>query len=226
MIGNSFRESDADRARQVDAPSRTYMIKTIIFDLGGVIVPFEFSRAYRGMEKLFGVPVDVIRTRFSTSDLPVRLETGCIEAHSFVDEVNAMLGARVEHGQFCELWNSIFLPETLIPESLLEAIKNRYRLLLLSNTNSIHFDMIRATYPLVRHFDHYVLSYEVGALKPDARIYEAALAEARCAPEECFYTDDLLPFVEGAKRHGIDAEQFLGLEKLIGDLRSRGVDLG
>jgi putative hydrolase of the HAD superfamily len=134
-----------------------------------------------------------------------------------------MLETQTEYGAFCQLWNSIFYPETLIPESLLESIKARYRLLLLSNTNAIHFEMLREKYPILRHFDHYILSYQVGALKPEPEIYREAIRHAGCEPGECFYTDDIAPYVEGARREGIDAVQFTGVEPLRSEMRARGI---
>ena len=112
----------------------------------------------------------------------------------------------------------------MIPESLVEQLRRRYRMLVLSNTNAIHFEMVRDTYPLLRHFDHYVLSYEVGALKPEPAIYREAVRHARCEPGECFFTDDIPDYVEGARREGIDAVRFTGYEALCGELRARGID--
>ena len=61
---------------------------------------------------------------------------------------------------------------------------------------------------MLRHFDDLVLSYEVKAMKPSPLIYREAIARAQCRPEECFYTDDIAAYVEGARREGIDAVQF------------------
>ena len=111
----------------------------------------------------------------------------------------------------------------MIPEELFAALKKRYRLLLLSNTNAIHFEMVRENYPLLRHFDHLVLSYKVGALKPSPLIYAEALKHAQCAPEECFFTDDIAAYVEGARAAGIDAVQFENREQIERELKARGV---
>jgi putative hydrolase of the HAD superfamily len=201
------------------------LIKTIIFDLGGVIVPFDFNRAYARMEALSGLDRPSIRERIGAAGLAVRLESGRIEPEAFVEEIGGLLGVHIAFEDFCDLWSSIFFRETLIPESLLEALKSRHRLLLLSNTNAIHFGMIRRTYPLLRHLDHYVLSYEVGALKPEPAIYREAIRHADCAPEECFFTDDVAPYVEGARKEGIDAVQFTGLDRLCSELRARGIEV-
>ncbi|MBK5292174.1 MAG: HAD family phosphatase [Acidobacteriia bacterium] len=200
------------------------MIKTVIFDLGGVIVPFDFDRAYTQMELICGLPSVEIRRRIGATDIAMRLESGQVGSHDFVSELGRMLDCEIEYSNFCQLWTSIFFPHTLIPESLLEAIRKRHRLLLLSNTNSIHFEMIRDSYPLLQHFHHYVLSYEVGAMKPSPRIYQEALRHAQCDPGECFFTDDIPAYVEGARREGIDAVQFEGLEQLRGELLQRGIE--
>ena len=119
-----------------------------------------------------------------------------------------ILDLNVDYDQFRTIWSSIFT-DILIPESMLEGLGRRYRLVLVSNTNALHFEMIRETYGhLLRHFDDLVLSYEVRAMKPQPEIFQAAVEVAGCLPEECFYTDDIAAYVEGAKRMGIDAVTF------------------
>ena len=107
---------------------------------------------------------------------------------------------------------------------MLEGLAARYRLVLLSNTNAIHFDMIRETYgDLLRHFHALVLSYEVKAMKPARAIFERAVEAAGCRPEECFYTDDIAAYVEGARSIGIDAVQFESAAQIERDLAARGI---
>jgi len=106
---------------------------------------------------------------------------------------------------------------------MLAGIARRYRMLLLSNTNPIHFTMLKQCYPLLRHFHAFVLSYEVGAMKPLPAIYRRAIEEAMCRPEECFYTDDMAAYVEAARTHGIDAVQFESAAQIQRELHKRGV---
>lgn len=200
------------------------VVKTIIFDLGGVIVPFDFKRGYAKMEPLCGYPADQIPGRIRSTDLVQRFETGQVSSRDFVAELSRTLELRTSYEEFCDLWTSIFLPHTLVPEPLLVGLHERYRLVLLSNTNEIHFSMIEANYPLIRHFDHRVLSYQAGAAKPSARIYEEAIAHAGCSAAECFFTDDVLPYVEGARLAGIDAVQFHSAAQLEEALRERGIE--
>jgi len=201
------------------------MIKTVIFDLGGVIVPLDFQRGYATIERYCGCPAAEIPKRLRKTDVVVRYETGQLESPQFMEEFSAVLGLKASHDEFRTLWSSIFLPHTLIPDAFVEDLKGRHRLLLLSNTNPLHFEIIREQYPILRHFDHYVLSYRVGAVKPSAKMYEAAIAQAGCLPEECFFTDDVLPYVEGARSAGIQAVQFQGYEQLRRDMQEHGVTI-
>ena len=200
------------------------MIRTVILDLGNTIVPLDFTRGYRELEAACGHSVEELQRRIGSTDLVVRLESGQVAPQDFVAQFSKLLGLRVTYAEFQRLWSSIFLPETLIPDSFLASLKKHYRLVLLSNTNAIHFEMIRETYPLLAHFDHLVLSHEVRALKPTPAIYDEAIARARCLPQECFFTDDIDAYVEGARRAGIDAEPFRGFGKLQEDLKVRGVE--
>ena len=199
------------------------MIKTVIFDLGKVIIPFDFKRGYQGLEKVSGIPAAEIPKRIAATDLVKRFETGLLEPKDFVDQLSGVLNLHISYDQFCEIWSSIFLPDPLIPESMLEGIGKRYGLLLLSNTNAIHFQMLEQTYPLFRHFHDRILSYRVRAMKPSPVIYREALARAGCAAHECFYADDIAEFVDAAKREGIDAVQFASCAQTQAELKARGV---
>lgn len=200
------------------------MIRAILFDLGRVIVPFDFARGYRRLEQHCGVPASEIPVRLAKTDLVPRFESGAVTADEFFAEFCQELNLNLAFADFRTIWSSIFLPHTLVPESLVAALAARYRLVLVSNTNSIHFEMVRANYPLLRHFHSYVLSHEVKAMKPSPAIYARAIAEAGCRPEECFFTDDIPEYVAGACAAGIDAVQFQDAAQLERELRIRGVE--
>jgi putative hydrolase of the HAD superfamily len=196
--------------------------KAVIFDLGRVLVQFDYKRGYRALEGLCPHEAAAIPKLLAGTGLVEQFETGLVEPRDFVADICRVLDLRLDYEQFCEIWSCIFT-DTLVPESMLEGLKARYRLLLLSNTNAIHFDMIRRTYPMLRHFDNLVLSYEVKAMKPKPAIYRAAIERAGCEPGECFFTDDIAEYVAGAQAVGIDAVQFQGAERLAEEMRTRGI---
>src|SRR5579885_201173 len=143
------------------------------------------ARGYAALERLSGCPAAEIPKRLAATDLVRRFETGGIEPRPFVAELSARLGLATSYEEFCSLWTCIFVPGTLVPEPVIEALHRNHRLLLLSNTNSLHFEMIAASYPVLRHFDDFILSYEVGLLKPAPELYAAAIERAGCPAGEC-----------------------------------------
>jgi len=199
------------------------LVKALIFDLGNVIIPFDFKRAYARIEPLTKYAASEIPGRLRKSDLVQRFETGRVEPERFVEELAELPEFSMTYAEFCDVWSSIFLPGTLIGEDRLASLAERYPLLLLSNTNPIHFKMVQANYPLLRHFRQRVLSYEAGVTKPSAKIYQEAIARAGCAAGECFFTDDILINVEAARRQGMDAVQFESAAQLERELGARGV---
>ena len=199
------------------------MHKAILFDLGKVLIHFDFQRGYRELEGLCPYTATEIPRRLAGTGLVERFETGLVEPRAFVDEMSRILELRADYDRFCEIWSCIFTHE-LLPESMLTGLRKRYRLVLLSNTNALHFEMLRGAYRhLLRHFDELVLSYEVGAMKPHPEIFRAAVEAAQCGADECFYTDDIAAYIEGARKLGIDAVQFQSREQIEGAMRERGI---
>lgn len=198
------------------------MHKAVVFDLGKVLVPFDFKIGYRALEGACPYSADEIRSRIAQSGLVKPFETGLIEPEDFFTQLSAALGLSIGYEGFCQAWSSIFFGQ-LIADKVLESLAARYRLLLLSNTNAIHWQMIRANYPMLRYFHGCVLSFEERAMKPDPAIYRALVARAGCRPEECFFTDDIALNVEGARLMGIDAVQFESPAQLQREMASRGI---
>lgn len=196
------------------------MIKTLIFDLCGVIVPLDYDRRYAMFEPHSPCPADEIPRLISESGLVDELDTGKLAPREFADGIAEVLRLDgIGFDDFCRIWDGVFQPpETLVPEDFLETLRRKHRMVLLSNTNPIHFPYIRNHYPLVRHFDAYVLSYEVGATKPSEKMYKEALAQAACRPEECLFIDDLKKNVEAAEQEGISAVQFHNYEQIKSEL--------
>jgi putative hydrolase of the HAD superfamily len=197
--------------------------KALIFDVGKVLIPFDSQLGYRALEELCGLASQEIRRRIASTGLVTPFEKGLIEPTEFVKRLLAALELDADYDGFCRAWSCIFHGQ-LIADATLAALSHRYRMLLLSNTNFIHFEVIRQNYPsLLAHFHDRILSFEVHALKPEPAIFKAAIRRAGCRAEECFFTDDLAENVEAARREGMDAVQFECAEQLEHEMRARRI---
>lgn len=199
------------------------MIKAVMLDMGNVLVPVDFRSCHEALSVVCPHPPEKVPRLMRSSGLVEKFEQGKITPGAFFEETCRLLNMNVSFEEFTDLWSKILLPEALLSDDLLNGLRGNHRLLLLSNTNEMHFDFALKQYSLMKFFHDFVLSYKVGAMKPAPQIYEAAIAMAGCRPEECFFTDDVAENIEGARRSGIDAVLFESPEKLERDLLSRGV---
>jgi glucose-1-phosphatase len=199
------------------------MIEVIYFDLGKVIVDFDHSRAARELSKVTPLPLSEAMAVLTDGELVAEFETGQLSSQEHYRKVCHRLQMDVSMEKFRELWGSMFLPEPLLSEPFLAALKERYRLMLLSNTNEIHFDFVIQHYPILRMIEERLLSYEAGCMKPEARIFELAIQKAGVAPENIFFTDDRPENVEAAQQAGIQALLFQSESQLKRDMFGRGM---
>lgn len=201
------------------------MTHAVILDLGNVVVGLDFARAYRAAAKLSSHSPEEIPELIRAANLAQPYERGEISSEEFHRLFCGALDLPLAFPEFVRLWSNMFQPRPILEEDFVRRLSSASKLLLLSNTNEIHFEFIRKEFPLLRYFRDFTLSYRVGALKPDPRIYLDAVRRAGCAAEECFFTDDLAENVLAARGLGIDAEVFTTRESLEAQLRQRGVEL-
>jgi putative hydrolase of the HAD superfamily len=199
------------------------MLRTLLFDLGNVLVHFSHERMCRQIGALVGRSGADVRTHFFDAGLLRELECGRISEDVVQQALEQRLNVTFDAAALRRATADIFtLNAPLRP--LLDELKHAgYRLVLLSNTSVTHYDWVRAQFDVMQPFDACVLSFEVGAVKPEDAIFERALQVIGCEPSECFYTDDIAAYVARGREFGLDAEVFTDAASLCRQLRERGV---
>lgn len=201
-------------------------IEALLFDLGKVLIDFDFELAMRHFTSRSALPREEFEPVLRNPAWVCRYESGEISTadyHGYLREHGKLLMSLEE---FHEAWSAVFLPDLIVPERLLASLKARYPLILVSNTNESHVRFIAREYSVFRYFEHRIFSHEVGAMKPDRKIYDAAIAAAGKPPESLFFTDDRPENVEAARELGIRAHQFQSVPDLLNALKMHGVGVG
>lgn len=190
-------------------------IKTLLCDMGNVLVFFCHERMCRQIGEVCGRSAAEIRECLIDSSLQWEFERGFISEEALHARLEEILNCRLPFPDLIRAVSDIFeLNDSMVP--VLTALKQReVRLVLLSNTCISHLNFVRSRWDLLNLFDHLVLSYEVGAIKPEDDIYRAALREIRCRPEECLYIDDIAAYVEKGRTFRLRGEVFTTTEKLL-----------
>jgi putative hydrolase of the HAD superfamily len=199
------------------------MLRTVLFDLGNVVLHFSHERMFGQMGELCGLSGDRIRELVAEHDVIREFETGRMSRPEFHRLFESWTGQPIDRRRLMRAASNIFTPnKTLIP--VLDRLKSAgLRLVLLSNTNIAHISFVRQRFDVLPRFDQLVLSYEVGAMKPDPSIYEAALNAIACEPAECLYTDDIVENVERARGFGLQAEVFIDTQTFLSHLEQRNI---
>jgi HAD superfamily hydrolase (TIGR01509 family) len=200
-----------------------HKIKVAIFDLGNVLVFFNFSKMLTQLAECTGLTVRYIGECFIQKGLREQYEIGTLSSDDLIDQFRKESPKSFSDQEFLLAASDIFNPnESCYP--LLQALKEKgIKLLALSNMNKAHFEFLKKTYSFLELFDGIILSYIVGISKPNPKIFLAALKEAGCSPQECFYVDDTIEHIDAAKTHGIDAELFTDVESLKSHLNHRQI---
>ena len=172
-------------------------IKNIVFDFGCVLVDLDKQACVEALNRIGANNVSAYVDEGRQEDLFHELETGNISVGDFCNEVRMLCpDCHATDEQICEAWNALL---TGIPQQRLErliSLKKDYRLLLLSNTNPIHWHKsVRDYFPhdgyeVDDYFEKTFLSYRMHLIKPDERIFREMLIAAEMMPHETLFIDD------------------------------------
>ena len=174
-------------------------VKYIVFDLGKVLIDFSYVDFFALLRER-GVQAD----RAEDFLLQARLhdyEHGYLTCDDFLAGMNRLLARPLAQEQLIDAWNGLFTP---IPEMLELAaeLKNHYPVYLLSNIGRLHWEFLLTTYELDAYCHDRLASFEAGAMKPAATIYQAAQQRFALEPEHTLFIDDKEENIRGATACG------------------------
>jgi FMN phosphatase YigB (HAD superfamily) len=166
-------------------------VSTVVaFDLGKVLVDFDYHIAVSRIAARSTLPPDGIKTFLGQSHAIIDYECGRLTREEFYEQARQAIGFRGTIEEFGGFFADIF---TEIPPMIeLHAGLHRRGVptYIFSNTNDLAVEHIRRNFPFFRDFDGYIYSYEVGAMKPEAKIYEVLEKLAGRRGADIIYLDD------------------------------------
>ena len=185
------------------------MIRTIIFDFGGVVIDIDYVRPIKKYKK-YGI--NDFETRFSKATQDgffQKMELGRVSNDAFIAEIRSISGKNLTHLEIISAWNSIIVGYQKKRIELLSKVKKNYSTILLSNTNALHIEEAMKLYnqdfqkPFSDLFHKIYWSYEIGMRKPDRKIFEFVLKQNHTFAYEALFIDDSIQHIEAAQTLGI-----------------------
>jgi epoxide hydrolase-like predicted phosphatase len=202
-------------------PEKRYSV--IVFDLGMVLIPYDYNIALKRFEKIEkGLGVNYLTHYKANYETHRQFERGDISEEEFLKKIMIVFDGKVDQETFKKIYSEIFTVNEDVA-ALLPELKKKYKLMSLSNTNSIHKEYGWKNYGFLKHFDKLILSYKVNAVKPEEKIYRAVEKASDRPPYEHIFIDDVKEYAEAAIKCGWDGIQFTSYEKLVDELNSRKI---
>ena len=186
------------------------MIKTIIFDLGGVIITLDPQQAVDRFRALGLADAAKRLDSYTQSGIFGDLEHGLITAEDFRRELSVLVGREVSHEECAHAWQGYASEVPQRNQDTLQRLRREgYRVLLLSNTNSYMMEWAESPafdgqgHPVSYYFDHCYLSYQMKLMKPSQEIFHRVLMAEQVPPSDCLFIDDGPRNVAAASQIGI-----------------------
>ena len=193
--------------------------KTIIFDLGAVILNINYENTIDEFTKLGVKNAENLYSKKVQTELFNKIETGKISNNEFLRELQKETkNAKIKQVKIA--WNAMLLDLPKERLQLIKKLKDNHTIYLLSNTNSIHINAFKEELgnkkwlEFCELFDKMYLSHELGLRKPDAKIFEYILNEQKLKAEEVFFIDDSPQHIASAKKLGINCHHLLDNEDI------------
>lgn len=185
-------------------------VKNIIFDLGGVILNIDYLKTEKAFKNLGILNFDEIYSQAKQTNLFNDLETGKIGENEFCEKLNSLTDSNFSNKEIIECWNAMLLDLPKERIELLNNLKSKFRIFLLSNTNEIHLKAFNKTIKdnykpnlFNELFENHYFSHSLKMRKPHPETFTKVLELNNLKASETFFIDDSIQHIEGANKAGL-----------------------
>lgn len=204
-------------------------IKTIIFDFGGVILDIDPQITIKEFQKMGFKDVAKTKSKEFIEDIIRKFERGIYTPEVFRKKLRAFLELDVSDQKLDDAWNALIYDIPAERIEILEQVKKNYQMLLLSNSNEIHYDLyvrdlqLRFGYrEFDELFDKAYFSFDVHLSKPDPEVYEFIINQHDLKPSQTLFIDDNEENIAAASKLGLKT-YLLAKPERVRDIFENGV---
>jgi len=200
------------------------LIKACVFDMGGVILAFDFNPFYEKVLPHCANGVGRAELEALAAQRHETLGRGYMSFQEYYDRFRTELGVNLGIEEFAEAWNDIFtaMPATIALLPRLQGVEK----ILLSNTDVSHIGWVEKRFPeMLARFDRRLYSHEIHAIKPAPEAFHAVERATGRPAAEHVMIDDVEENLIAAQALGWEGILFTGAEDLEEKLRELGVEI-
>ncbi|HSI85862.1 MAG: HAD family hydrolase [Candidatus Methylacidiphilales bacterium] len=199
-------------------------IKAVFFDLGKVLVHFDWTRSLEEISRRSPHSAAEAWSISYNDGARHEYECGRISTTDFFEGLREKLQFQGTAAELQHLWCDIFTPmDSHI--ALARELAKTHIVGIISNTNAAHIDYLEPLYPMFQIFpkERRIYSHDVHCMKPDRKIYDLAIATAGTTPETTLFIDDLEDNIHGVRALGWHAVHLRPETDLVAELKALGL---
>ncbi len=205
-----------------------HAIKNILFDLGNVIVDFDIRQTKAKFRELVNTKEEMPKLINKTLEVFEKFERGAISEKNLVEELQSATSRPITTQLIRDTWNAMMIGLPFHRLQMLEQLKEKYRLFVLSNTSEMHMTWLKGflhdSYGISdyesQYFEQVYYSYKIGMRKPDQAIFEFVLQDATIRAEETLFIDDQEKNIASALKLGFQTILHDPQKEVVAVLRS------
>ncbi len=182
------------------------MTRTVLLDLGNVVLGIDFRRVFAAWARSAGIDEQRFYDRWAMDEAYEAHEVGAIDFATYAAALSKRFDVHMPEAAWRAGWNDLWTEPFAGVVQRLPEVAQRYGLYGFTNTNESHVEQWRANYRQeLAAFQHIFVSSEIGRRKPSPDAYRYVCGEIGTAPAEVLFLDDNLDNVEGALSAGLNA---------------------
>jgi len=202
------------------------MIKAVTFDLDGVYFTEDsFQDFKRRLPKKVTDEIEVNQVLFKSNEI-LAFKRGELSEDQFWDFVRSSLGVTLNNEQIFQLLADCYQVSQNVVDTVKKVRKLSIKTCICTNNFPTRINALDQKFGFLSDFDVKVFSYQVGAVKPDPKIFQTLITQSGCLPTEIFYADDKQANVDSALSLGINAIIYAGFGDFVAHLQHLGVAIG
>ena len=192
--------------------------KVLLFDLGGVIVPWV---GMAELSRITGLTEADITAKALASDIFKAYEVGDCTTDTFLDALAHMF--KLERPALANLWNEWVEPPYEGTRAAMLTLKQRFTVACLSNTNESHWAYVKDTHNILDVFEPAYASHILKAAKPNPRAWQLCLDDMNVTAADVWFFDDTQANIDAAEAMGIQSYHIDRRVGVIPTLQSLGL---
>jgi glucose-1-phosphatase len=199
------------------------VIRTLLFDLGGVVIDFDFERAFRFWAARASCEPAELGRKFELDEPYKQHERGELHASEYFAALRRSLDVNLSDEDLIAGWNDVYLGMMPGMLQVLTIARRRFPLYAFTNSNPTHQSewSVRFANEL-SIFNQIFVSSELRLRKPDPEAFAEVAKQTGFFASECLFFDDTPENIDGARTAGMRAV----LVRSIGDVRDALLELG